>query len=205
MVKVIAFTIAVVALGIGTAVLAQTPTDRTFTATGTNCADVNWSAQTLKRYPRIAESCQSVMRRDGKYFVVFSGIVTRVARDGRQLTVLFKDGDHFTLNPPADMMVDLSGTMTPAREMMSGQVLTFYVPQDSFVAQIPQGDSVSAPIPIASEAPQELASTETTSAESQPAELPHTATETGLLAVGGLALLLTGAGLTAMRRWRYMR
>lgn len=204
MAKAIAFTIAVVALGIGTGALAQTPTDRTFTATGTNCADVNWSAQTLERYPRIAESCQSVVRRDGKYFVVFSGTVTNVARDGRDLTVQFKDGDRITLNPPSDMMVDLAGTMTPASEMVSGQELTFYVPQDQFVAQLPQGDRVSAPIPIASEEPQEVASSESTSAEPRPAELPRTATETGLLAVGGLALLLTGAGLTVTRRRRHM-
>ncbi|MHB1870272.1 MAG: LPXTG cell wall anchor domain-containing protein [Steroidobacteraceae bacterium] len=203
--KTLVFTVSLVALGISTSALAQTPTDRTFSATGTNCTDVSWSAQTLARYPRIAESCQSVMQRDGKYFVVFSGTVTRVARHGRELTVQFKDGDRITLNPPSDMMVDLAGTMTPAREMQSGQELTFYVPQDQFVAEVPQGDNVSAPIPIAQTEPQESANSESTSTEPQPAELPRTGTEVGVLAVGGLAFLLAGAGLTVTRRRRQMR
>ncbi len=192
-------TVAVVALGISASALAQSPTDRTFTATGTRCEDVNWSNQTLSRYPRIAKSCQSVVQRGGKYFVVFSGTVTGVAHSGRDLTVQFKDGDRVTMNPPSDMMVDIEGTMTRAQELQRGQELTFYVPQDRFVAEVPQGKGVSAPIPITRWEPQNIPEVAAASTESRPAELPKTGTDLGLLALGGLALVLTGAALTTAR------
>lgn len=192
-------TVAIVALGVSASALAQSPTDRTFTATGTRCEEVNWSNQTLTRYPRIAKSCQSVMQRGGKYFVVFSGTVTRVARSGRELTVEFKDGDRVTLNPPSDMMVDIEGTMTRAHDLQRGQELKFYVPQDGLVAEVPEGKSVSAPIPITQWEPQHIADAASSSMESHPAELPKTGTELGLWALGGLALVITGAALTTAR------
>jgi len=198
-------TIAVIALGVSASALAQSPTDRTFTATGTRCADVSWSNQTLARYPSIAKACQSVVQRDGRYFVVFSGTVTGVARFGQKLTVEFKDGDRVTLNPPSDMMVDIGGTMTRAHELRRGQDLTFYVPQDRFVAEVPEGESVSAPIPITQWEPQRIADATSPGTESRPAELPQTGTNLGLLALGGLALVVTGAALTTGRYRRHSR
>lgn len=190
--------VAVVSLGASASVLAQTPTDLTFTATGTQCEDVHWAPQTLARYPRIGEACQAVVQRDGKYFVVFSGTVTRVAGFGRTLTVEFKDGERAILKPPADMRFDIAGTMTRARDLEPGQELTFYVPQERFVAEVPEGEQVSAPVPLTILEPQ---SATETAAVSHPQELPQTGTDLGLLALGGLALMLTGAGLTR-RRYR---
>lgn len=192
--------VALLALGASASAFAQNPTDLTFTTTGTQCGDVKWSDQTLARYPRIAESCQAVVQRDGKYFVVFSGKVTRVAGLGRALTVDFKDGDRVTLNPPSDMKIDIGGKMTRVRDLERGQALTFYVPQDQLVAEVAEGESVSAPIPITEWEPERMAS-----AAPGPAALPRTGTELGLLALGGVALVLTGAGLTAVRHRRGMR
>lgn len=203
--RCIVSTLAVVALGVSASALAQSPTDRSFTATGTRCEDVNWSNQTLARYPRIGKSCQSVMQRDGKYFVVFHGTVTQVARGGRELTVEFKDGDRVTLNPPSDMMVDIEGTMTRAHDLQRGQELKFYVPQDQLVAEVPEGESVSAPIPITQWEPQRIAEAAPSSMESRPAELPKTGTDLGLLALGGLALVITGGALTTARHRRDSR
>ncbi|MBW4050770.1 MAG: LPXTG cell wall anchor domain-containing protein [Proteobacteria bacterium] len=198
-------TVAAVALGVSASAFAQSPTDRTFTATGTRCEDVNWSNQTLARYPRVAKACQSVVQRDGKYFVVFSGTVTGVARHGRELTVEFKDGDRVTLNPPSDMMVDIEGTMTRAHDLQRRQELTFYVPQDQFVAEVPEGKGVSVPIPITQWEPPSVADAAPESTESRPAELPKTGTDLGLLALGGLALVLTGAAVTTARYRRGIR
>lgn len=178
-----------------------TPTDLTFTATGTQCQDVKWSPETLARYPHIVAACQRVVQRDGKYFVVFSGKVHSVSRYGRALSVDFENGDEVTLNPPADMKFDIGGTMTRPRDVRPGQELTFYVPQDQFVAEVPEGDNVSAPIPITTWEPQPVANT-VHEAMASPAELPRTGTELGLLALGGLALMLTGAGITTLRHRR---
>lgn len=195
----IALILAVATLGASASVLAQGPTDLTFTATGTHCEDVSWAPQTLARYPNIAHACQSVVQRDGKYFVVFSGTVTRVARRGGDVTVEFKDGERVTLNPPADMQVDIQGTMTRARDLQRGQELTFYVPQDQFVAEVPEGEHVSVPIRITRWEPQHLAYVPHARMTPRPAELPQTGTELGLLALGGLAMVVMGAGLTTAR------
>src|SRR5512146_45196 len=194
----IASILTVAALGASASALGQRPTDATFTATGTQCQDVNWAPQTLARYPRIAEACQAVVQRDGKYFVVFSGTVSRLARLGRDVTVEFKDGDRVTLNLPSNMNIDIGGTMTPPHRLMRGQELTFYVPQDRLVAEVPEGERVSAPIPITRWEPQRIAST-AHSTMTPPAALPQTGTQLGFLALGGLALMITGAGITTAR------
>lgn len=195
--------IGVLALAALAPAVAQSPTDLTFTASGTHCVDVNWSAQTLKRHPRIAAACQGVVKRDGKYFVVFTGTVTQSARQGRELTVEFKDGDRVTLNPPHDMEVDIEGTMTPMRDLRHGQELTFYVPQDRFVAEVSEGRTLSIAIPILEWEPQPI--TYRAGAGKAMPELPKTATERGLLALAGIALMMTGAGLTAVRLRRRLR
>lgn len=58
-----------VALAAAAAASAQA-TSPAFTASGTRCEDVTWSQETLAKYPKIGAACQSVMQRDGKYFVV---------------------------------------------------------------------------------------------------------------------------------------
>ena len=204
--------LAAATLGASASALAQaptprqppTPTDLTFSATGTDCADVKWTPQTLERYPRIVAACQRVVQRDGKYFVVFSGIVHSVSRYGRALSVDFDNGDEVTLNPPAGMRFDIGGTMIRPRDIHPGQQLTFYVPQDQFVAEVPEGEHVSPPIPITRWEPQLVADTAHATA-APPAELPQTGTELGLLALGGIGMIAAGAGLTTRRYRRRAR
>lgn len=194
----IASLLAVAALGASAGALAQTPTatDLTFSATDTQCKDVKWSPQTLAQYPNIASACQRVVQRDGKYFVVFSGTVHKVGRYGRTLSVVFDDGDEVTLTPPPDMKFDIEGTMTRPRDILPKQQLTFYVPQDRFVAAEPEeGERITAP--ITRWEPQPIANTAHTAMAAP--ELPRTGTELGLLALGGVALMLTGAGFTTLR------
>lgn len=191
--------LAALVLGASASALAQSPTDLTFTATGTQCEDVSWSPKMTEHYPRISEACQAVVQRDGRYFVVFSGTVSRVTNLGRNLTIEFKDGDRATLHPPSDMMIDVEGTMTRVRDLQRGQKLTFYVPQERFVAEVAEGERFSAPIPITDWKPEHI---EYTSTASRPTELPKTGTDLGLLALSGLGLLLTGAGFTAARYLR---
>lgn len=203
---------AAAALGASASALAQapatrhhpTPTDLTFSATGTNCEDVKWAPQTLARYPRIVAACQGVVQRDGKYFVVFSGIVHSVHNYGRALSVDFDNGDKVTLNPPAGMKFDIGGTMTRPRDIHPGQQLTFYVPQDQFVAEVPEGEHISPPIPITGWEPQ-LVADNAHAKVAPPAELPQTGTELGLLALGGLGMMAAGAGLTTLRYRRRTR
>jgi LPXTG-motif cell wall-anchored protein len=203
----IASFVAIATLGASAGALAQapephqppTPTDLTFTTTGTHCEDVKWAPQTLARYPHIVAACQRVVQRDGKYFVVFSGTVHSVAGYGRTLSVDFENGDEVTLKPPTGMKFDIGGTMTRPRDILPGQNLTFYVPQDRFVAEVPEGEHVMVPIPITQWEPQRIAYAAPATIAPRPAELPQTGTELGLLALGGLVLMVTGAGITTAR------
>lgn len=203
--------IAMATLGASTSALAQapaqppTPTDLTFTTTGVQCEDVKWAPQTLERYPHIVAACQRVVQRDGEYFVVFSGTVHSVARYGRSLSVDFKNGDEVTLKTSADMKFDIGGTMTRPRDILPGQQLTFYVPQARFVAEVPEGERVIVPIPITQWQPQRIAYAAPATMTPRPADLPQTGTELGLLALGGFALMATGAGFTTVRRRRSSR
>lgn len=208
----IAVFVAMATLGASASVVTQahppkeppTPTDLTFTATGTRCEDVKWSPQTLERYPHIVAACQRVVQRDGRYFVVFSGTVHSVAPYGRTMSVAFENGDEVTLTPPTDIKFDIGGTMMRPRDVRPGQQLTFYVPQDRFVAEVPEGQRVSPPIPITRWEPQLTAGTEHASM-APPAQLPQTGTELGLLALAGFGLMAAGAGLTTLRCRRSVR
>ena len=61
--------------------LAQT-SGAAFTATGKNCSDITWSADVLAKFPNIGSACESVLEKDGEYYVKFAGTVQRVSTDG---------------------------------------------------------------------------------------------------------------------------
>ncbi len=178
------------------------PTHPAFTATGTTCEDVTWSQETIAKYPHIQQSCQTVTQRDGKYFVTFTGEVRRVADGGRKLVMDFKDGERVELNTPPDMTVTLDGKTTPVRQLRPGDMLTFYVPQDRFVAQLPQGTEVSVPVRISAPEPVRTALVPNATMKAAAPEMPKTASELPMLAL--LGVLLTAGGFT-MTGLRYAR
>jgi len=194
--------VSAIVLGASAAGVAQTPVDRAFTATGTRCEDVTWSQETLARYPKIANACQSVTEKDGKYYVKFSGEVREVRDRGRRLTIDFKDGDRVTLNPSENMTINLDGRKTPVRELRRGDVLNFYVPQDQLAAQFPEGEAfaVSVPIPFAKPVTTRVALVPGATMRATAPELPKTASEIPLLGLCGLLLTALGAALTTLRR-----
>lgn len=186
------------ALAASAAALAQTD-NPAFTATGTKCEDVTWSQETLAKYPKIGDACQSVLQRDGKYFVVFSGTVRSVADRGRKLTIDFKDGERVTLNPPEDMSVEIDGRATRVRDLRRGDALNFYVPQERFVAEIPEGTRVSAPIRITPVAAERVALVPGAKMRATAPALPKTASELPAIGLAGLLFAAFGATLTTLR------
>lgn len=167
-----------------------------FTATGTKCEDVTWSQDTLAKYPKIGHACQSVLQRDGKYFVVFSGVVRAVADGGRKLTIDFKDGERVTLNPPESMSVQIDGRATRVRDLRRGDALSFYVPQERFAAQFSEGTAVSVPIRITPSATERVALVPGAAMRAMAPTLPRTASELPALGLTGLLFAAFGATLT---------
>lgn len=194
---------AAVVLAASASLSAQTRTDRAFTATGTSCEEVNWSREVLQRAPNIAEACQEVMQRDGKYYVKFQGEVERVTNRGRELTVAFKGGDTITLNPPENMTVIMNDRPRPVSALRPGDQLNFYVPEDRFTARFAAEDASPAAQPdvaIAPAPPQRVAAAEPPEETPPAAELPETAGALPTIGLAGLLLAALGATLTVIRR-----
>jgi len=182
------------ALAAAAGALAQTSkVDKAFTADGTNCLQVNWSAETLDKYPKIASACQEVLQKDGKTYVKFEGEVKKVAKQGTELVVAAKGGNTVTLNPPEGRTVYINGKKVPVKNLRPGDTLTFYIPEDRFVASVME--TPTAPV-------EEVAAIEEAPAVEQVAmttEMPSTASNWPLLALFG-ALAIGLASILRARR-----
>lgn len=179
------------------AALAQSSIDRSFKSMSKDCAGVQWSQESLAKYPNLARACQTVEEREGKTYVKFQATVDRNIDRGKQLVLKVKDGDPVTLNPPAGTTVFINGRKTPVSQLARGDSLTFYVPEDRFVAQVAQDET---PTPQYVVLP--IVYRETTTYE-QPertaAALPSTATNRDLTLILGLGTLMFAVMLTLQR------
>lgn len=197
-----------VVLAASAAVYAQEPA---FTATGQSCDQVTWSRQALEVYPNIAEACQQVMQRDGKYFVRFDGEVRSVTDRGQQVTVDFRDGDLLTLTPPENLNLTINDKPTAPRDLLPGDKLRFYIPQDQLAAIFFAGQPETAPeqvVPIApapvlaAAAPAPAPAPQAAAPAPAPRALPGTASQLPLSALAGMLLVLLGSALTFRRMTR---
>jgi hypothetical protein len=185
---------AAVALAAAAGVYAQSSSvDKAFTANGQNCLQINWSAEALAKYPKIASACQEVLQKDGKTYVKFEAEVKKVAKQGTELVVAAKGGNTVTLNPPEGRTVYIGGKKTPVKNLRPGDTLTFYIPEDRFIAEVME--TPSAPV-------EEVAAIEPAPAPveqvAMTSEMPATASSWPLVALfGGLAI-----GLAAVMRAR---
>ena len=186
---------AVAALAAAAAVNAQSKIDRAFTANGDNCVAVNWSAETLDKYPNIANACQEVMQKDGKTYVKFEGEVKKVAKGGTEVVMKMKGGEQdLVLNPPEGRTVYIGGRKTPVKSLRPGDTLTFYIPEDRFIASVMETPAAPVEeIPVSAPVVEQVAMTTTDYS------MPHTASSWPLVALGGL-LALGFAGVLRARR-----
>jgi hypothetical protein len=189
--------VAAAALAAAAGVNAQSSVDKAFTATGSNCTQITWSAEMMAKHPKIASACQEVLQRDGKTYVKFEGTVKKVSKNGGEVVMAMTGADTLTLQPTADKTVYIGGNQVPVKNLRPGDKLTFYVPEDRVVAAVME--TPSAPIEeiaIAPEPVEQVAMTDSS------AEMPRTASNWPLVALFGV-LSLGVAG--AMRTRRTLR
>jgi hypothetical protein len=181
-------------------VQASTSVDKSFTAASDDCNSVQWSQEALHKYPTIASACQSVQERNGLRFVKFEGTVESNQKQGRELTVDFKDGGKVALTPPAETNIYIDGKLTPVANLRRGDKLSFYISEDRLAAQLPQEPEVTlthfvvVPLMAAAPAPVEH--------ESMTASLPHTASDLPMFALGGVLALMLAGGMSLLRVMR---
>jgi len=194
---------AALALVFSTAALAQRGADPAFTATGERCEDVTWSEEALERYPNIASACREVMERDGNYYVRFEGVVRRVADRGNRITIDFEGGDTLTLMPPENLSLTIDGRQRAPRDLLPGDELTFFVPQDQLAATFFAGQPETAePQEVPIEDSEVITLAQADDIESEEPQLPRTAGLLPFVGLGGIALTGFGALLTLRRKLR---
>jgi MYXO-CTERM domain-containing protein len=186
------------ALAAAAGVNAQSPVDKAFTANGTDCLSVNWSAETLDKYPNIASACQEVMQKDGKTYVRFDGEVKKVSKGGQEVVMKMKGGKQdLVLNPAEGRTVYIGGKKVPVKSLRPGDTLTFYVPEDRFIAAVME--TPTAPV---EEIPLAAPQVESVAMTSTDYSMPKTASNWPLLALFGVLALGLAATLRTRRSLR---
>jgi len=186
------------ALAAAAGVNAQSSVDKAFTASGTDCLSVNWSAATLDKYPYIAAACQEVMQKDGKTYVRFDGEVKKVAKGGTEVVMKMKGGKQdLVLNPPEGRTVYVGGKKTPVKSLRPGDTLTFYIPEDRFIAAVMETPAAPVEeIPLAPPVVEQVAMTSTDYS------MPSTASNWPLLALFGVLAIGLAAAMRTRRAFR---
>jgi len=170
---------AVLALSIGQAALAQDEV---------SCSDIEWSSNVTNEVPTIANACDAVVVKNGAQFARVQVEVQRVR--GRNLTfkILNNDGSSggsYTQQVATSWRAKIGGQSYRASELMRGQQLNVYLPNDRW-AVIHEDD----------DGPDMMDAVEVVAAPS----LPETASPLPLIGMLGGLFVLLGTGLGAIRR-----
>ena len=153
------------------------------------CADLNWSAEVLANNPDIGMTCQAVYEKDGKLYAKASIEVVRVRGNRMTFRTLHTDGTKgdsrsITLDP--SWRAEIGGRTYRASDLMRGQQLNVYLPEDRFALAVEDVDG-----------PDEA---EIVVIEEEVVEMPTTASPLFLIGAVGGAFLALGGLLGGLRR-----
>jgi hypothetical protein len=98
------------------------------------CNDVAFRPSTVERFPSVAQSCNSVVERDGKLYV---RLVAEVIRAKSGLVLLYlkgPDGSRIKqeFKPPPGFLAMISGKPTPLGHLRRGQEIHLYLPESDW-------------------------------------------------------------------------
>ncbi len=159
---------------------------------GYTCDDLNWSAQVLAANPDIAESCQGVYERNGQLFAKANIEVTRVRGNRLTFRPMHTDGTKGksrSITLPRTFSANIAGQTVRLSDMLPGQELSVYIPEDRFALAMDDGDFGGDEDMYAVEA-------------AAMAAMPATASPLFTVLAGGLLALGVGVTLTARRKVR---
>jgi hypothetical protein len=178
-----------------------------------SCEDINWHRDLLRQYPWVVNGCQEVITVGQQKWARFEAEFQHNHSDGSISSDFRNDRGRalgrVRLMPTPGQRVLLDGRDYRFSELMKGQILNFYVPEDRYAfattAGAPSGEMArvveSAPEATATRSSTRMAQAEPVRTQ-RPAELPATAGILPLMALGGMLSLLGGIGLAARRRSR---
>ena len=153
------------------------------------CADLNWSAEVLAANPDIGISCQAVYEKNGAMFAKVSIEVIRVRGNRMTFRPLHTDGtkgDSRSIQLDSSWRAEIGGRSYRASDLMRGQQLNVYIPEDRFALAVDDADG-----------PDEA---DLVVIEEEVVEMPTTASPLFLIGAAGGAFLALGGLLSGLRR-----
>ncbi len=110
------------------------------------CASLKWSAAVHESYPDIDQICQGVYEKDGVLYARAEVEVLRVSGNRLTLRTLHTDGSrgHQTsMRVGPNWRARIDGKDYRAGELVGGQRLTVYIPQDRFAFAVDGASGVA--------------------------------------------------------------
>jgi hypothetical protein len=159
-----------------------------------SCADIHWSAQVLENNPDIGDACRGVYEKNGKLYARTTVEVVRVRGNTITFRPLHTDGskgDSRSITVPGEWRARIAGRDYRAGDLMRGQELNVYIPEDRFALAVHDDEEAggldeAALIPI----------------EDETVEMPMTSSPLFLIGLAGGGLLALGGVLGVVRRRR---
>ena len=98
------------------------------------CSDIEFKPGTIERFPSVAQSCNSVVERDGRLYVRLVAQVIRAGSDSVLVNMKAPDGSRFRqeFRPPPGFRAMISGRPTPTERLRRGQEIRFYLPESDW-------------------------------------------------------------------------
>jgi len=157
--------------------------------TPVSCADLNWSAEVLAANPDIAMSCQAVYEKDGQLFAKATIEVIRVRGNRMTFRTMHTDGskgDSRSVVLDPSWRAEIGGRTYRASDLMRGQQLNVYLPEDRFALAVEDSDGVD--------------TVDVVVIEEEVVEMPSTASPLFLIGLAGGAFIALGGLLSGVRR-----
>ena len=153
------------------------------------CGDLNWSAEVLAANPDIAKSCQAVYEKNGSLYAKASIEVVRVRGNRMTFRTLHTDGskgDSRSIQLDNSWRAEIGGRQYRASDLMRGQQLNVYLPEDRFALTVEDADGPD--------------DADAMAIEDEVVEMPTTASPLFLIGLAGGAFVALGGLLTGLRR-----
>jgi hypothetical protein len=165
-------------------------------AQNAHCSEVQFSADVLARFPRIAETCLDVITRDGQHYAVIKAQLQDVRGSTLRVKVKLPDGSYsplMSVQTKPELRLLIEGKPARVSELAPDQELTAYVRVDRpMIALAPASESEPLdPVPLAAPAP---------ALASAAPVMPHTAGSLGFLALWAQLCFAVALAVNIARR-----
>ena len=97
------------------------------------CDDIEFDSSATDAFPSVAQSCHSIVERDGKLYVRLVADVVQIRADGSLVLELKgRDGSRIRqdFSPPRGFRAMIDGKPKPTRDLVRGQEIRLYLPSD---------------------------------------------------------------------------